>query len=100
MAIPQTARIIDETGTLHELSARTESRLRERHTALISEFLTVRLYSAEAVGINQFLETVANDLLNKPGSRRTGSALARRHSFATTTRARAPRTSAPGAARS
>ena len=43
-----------------------------RYAALMSRFLTARLYSAETVDVNQFLDTVADDLMNKPGTRRTG----------------------------
>lgn len=82
MAPPQPARIIDEIETLDELSVRTEFRLHERYAALMSRFLTARLYSADTVDVNQFLDTVADDLMNKPGTRRTGNAQPRRYSSA------------------
>lgn len=82
MASPQPARIIDEIETLREVSVRTESRLHERYAALLSRFLTARLYSVETVDVSQFLDTVADDLMNKPGTRRTGNAQARRYSSA------------------
>lgn len=61
-ATQQPARVIGEIETLRELSENAGARLHERYAALLSEFLTARLYSAETADVNRFLNLVANDL--------------------------------------
>jgi hypothetical protein len=62
-ATQQPARVIGDIETLRELSASAGSRLHERYAALLSEFLTARLYSAETADVNRFLNVVAKDLI-------------------------------------
>ena len=62
-ATQESAREIGEIETLRELSASAGSRLHERYAALLSEFLTARLYSAETVNVARFLDVVAKDLI-------------------------------------
>lgn len=62
-ATQQPARVISEIETLRELSASAGSRLHERYAALLSQFLTARLYSSEAADVNRFLNRVAKDLM-------------------------------------
>jgi hypothetical protein len=59
----QPARVVGEVETLRELSALAGSRLQQRYAAVLSEFLSARLYSAETVDQNRFLGMVAKDLI-------------------------------------
>lgn len=57
-------RVIGEIGTLRELSDGAAYRLNERYASLLSEYLTARLYSLDAVEVDRFLRQVADDLID------------------------------------
>jgi len=78
LAAQEPPRVIGEIETLHELSARSGSRLHERYNALVSGFLTAKLYSAETVDADRFLRQVANDLMDD--DKKAGEAESQRYS--------------------
>lgn len=62
-AAQESTRLITEIDILREISDRANSRLRERYSALLSAYLTTRLYSAEGTDIDRFLDQVASTLI-------------------------------------
>lgn len=65
LATQDPARVIKEIDALRDISSRASSRLRERYAALLSDYFTTKLYSAEGADVDWFLEQVADSLIGE-----------------------------------
>jgi hypothetical protein len=63
LATQESTRVIKEIDEPHEFGRGATARLHERYAALLSSYLTAKLYSAEGVDIDRFLDKVARDLI-------------------------------------
>ena len=68
LATQDPARVIREIDTLRDISGRAGSRLHERYAALLSDYFTTKLYSAEGADVDWFLEQVAEPLIGPEGA--------------------------------